>query len=390
MYRLHVLGVPHTRTTVEHATCSITQKVRLFCKMMHRRGHVIYHYGTEGSNPECTENITVVSNETWSRVYGHVDIHSDMPFNEQDDVYNEFRTRAIAEIEKRKKPGDIILPFWGCDHREICEAHPDLITIEPGIGYAGSFADIRAYESYGWMNCQLNEYDEPKWYHRIIPPFFDIDDFNPSIPYAERIKNPYFVYLGRITFLKGVTVAMDACKAIGAKLIVAGHPHEEFENYDWPSHVEFIGAVGIEERKHLLEGAIGTYMPSLYCEPFGYVQVESMLSGTPVITPDWGSFPETNINGLTGYRCRTFADFVHAGQNCLDGKIDRMACRQWGERYSFDNIAPKYEKFFQDVSNLSNGSEGWYAIRHETEERINKLKNSGVRDEKNILVQREA
>ena len=66
-----------------------------------------------------------------------------------------------------------------------------------------------------------------------------------------------------------------------------------------------------------------------------------------------------------------------------------MAFRKWGERYSFDNIAPKYEKFFQDVSNLSNGSEGWYAVRHETEERINKLKSSGVRDEKNILVQRE-
>ena len=389
-YRLHVLGVPHTRTTTAHATCSITQKVRLFCKMMHARGHIIYHYGTEGSNPDCTENVTVVSDETWQRVYGNVDIRSDMPFNEQDDVYCEFRARAIEEVGKRKQPGDIILPFWGCDHREICEAHPDIITIEPGIGYLGSFADIRAYESYGWMNCQLGDKEYPKWYHTVIPPFFDIDDFNPSIPYSERIKNPYFVYLGRITQLKGVTVAMEACGALGAKLVVAGHPHEEFENYDWPQNVEYIGPVGIEERKKLLENAIGTYMPSLYSEPFGYVQVESMLSGTPVITPDWGSFPETNINGLTGYRCRTFADFVHAGQNCLDGKIDRMACRKWGERYSFDNIAPKYEKFFQDVSNLSNGSEGWYAVRPETEERISKLKCSGVRNEKNILVRREA
>ena len=389
-YRLHVLGVPHTRTTTAHATCSITQKVRLFCKMMHARGHIIYHYGTEGSNPDCTENITVVSDETWQRVYGHVDIRSDMPFNEQDDVYKEFRERAIEELGKRKQPGDIILPFWGCDHKEICDAHSDIITIEPGIGYLGSFAEIRAYESYGWMNCQLGDQEQPKWYHVVIPPFFDINDFNPNIPYYERLKDPYFVYLGRITRLKGVSVAMEACETLGVKLIVAGHPHEEFEHYDWPKHVEFIGAVGIEERKHLLENALGTYMPSLYSEPFGYVQVESMLSGTPVITPDWGSFPETNINGLTGYRCRTFADFVNAGKNCMDGKIDYKECRKWSERYSFDNIAPKYEKFFADVSNIYNGAGGWYAIRPETEDRIARLKNTGIHSDKNILIQAEA
>jgi hypothetical protein len=64
-----------------------------------------------------------------------------------------------------------------------------------------------------------------------------------------------------------------------------------------------------------------------------------------------------------------------------------MACRKWGERYSFDSIAPKYEKFFQDVSNLYNGNGGWYAVRPETEDRIAKLKNTGVHSDKGILIQ---
>lgn len=154
---------------------------------------------------------------------------------------------------------------------------------------------------------------------------------------------------------------MEACGALGAKLVVAGHPHEEFENYDWPQHVEYIGPVGIEERKKLLENAIGTYMPSLYSKPFGYVQVESILSGTPVITPDWGSFPETNINGLTGYRCRTFDNFLTAALDCLDGKIKPEDCRKHGEKYSLKNLAEPHEKFFQDVTNLYTGN-GWYQL----------------------------
>jgi glycosyltransferase involved in cell wall biosynthesis len=146
--------------------------------------------------------------------------------------------------------------------------------------------------------------------------------------------------------------------------------------------IEYVGSVGIEERKHLLSRAIGTFMPSIYTEPFGYVQVESMLSGTPVITTDWGSFPEVNINGVSGYRCRTFADFMEAAKNLIAGKIDLNGCRKWGERFSFDSIAPKYEKFFQDVTNLYTGN-GWYELRPETQDRIDALKLKN-KDEQNV------
>ena len=373
MYRLHVLGVPHTRTLTKHATCSITQKVWLFCKMMHARGHIIYHYGTEGSAPYCTENIPVVSNETYERIYGNADITADMPFREDDDVYQEFHRNAIIEIGKRKQPNDIILPFWGLGHKPVTDAHPDLITIEPGIGYTGSYADIRAYESYGWMDCQLGDTHQPSWYHTVIPPFFDLDEFICDVPFEERIKDPYFVFIGRVNESKGVGIAMDVCNRLGVKLKVAGHKYAPYDTMEFREPIEYVGSVGIEERKHLLSRAIGTFMPSIYTEPFGYVQVESMLSGTPVITTDWGSFPEVNINGVSGYRCRTFADFMEAAKNLIAGKIDLNGCRKWGERFSFDSIAPKYEKFFQDVTNLYTG-EGWYELRPETQDRIDALK----------------
>ena len=43
------------------------------------------------------------------------------------------------------------------------------------------------------------------------------------------------------------------------------------------------------------------------------------------------------------------------------GSIKPSDCRKFAERFSLENVAPKYEKYFQDVLNVYKGR-GWYQM----------------------------
>ena len=364
-FRFHVLGLPHTRTTEEFVACAYTQKVLKFCKMMKARGHYVIHYGTEGSNPDCNENVTVLSSETWNKVYGEHDFRSKwFTFSTDDPAYQEFYRRGIEEVGKRKQKNDFILPFWGSGTRPICDAHQDdCIVVEPGIGYSGGhWARWKIFESYALMHAyqglkQVSRCNQD-WYETVIPNYFDLKDFKV---YKPEEREPYMLFVGRVYDGKGLNIAVQVTEKLGIKLKVAGQLDTSYENYEWPDHVEFVGYVGVEERKELMGKAMGSYVPSMYIEPFGGVQVENLLCGTPTITTDWGAFTENNIEGVTGYRCRCFNDFVKATEAVMNREIDYDTCRKHGEKYSLENIAPKYEKYFTDVMNVYT-NKGWYEI----------------------------
>lgn len=352
--------------------------------MMKERGHTVIHYGHEYSNVICNEHVTVLSNLEFEKCYGANDWKSNFfKYSMQDEAYKEFFKNAIVEIEKRKKPNDFLLPFWGSGIKPICDAHNDLIIVEPGIGYAGGhWARWKIWESYAiyHASCGLPSVATCKQdnYSVVIPNYFDPEDFE----YCDT-KEDYFLYLGRVYNGKGVNIAIDACIRANVKLIIAG---QKEINYEIPNHknIEFIGYANVEKRKELMKKAKASFLPSQYLEPFGGVQIENLLSGTPTITSDWGCFAENNIHGYTGYRCRTMGDYIDAIHECINGSIKSENCKKWGENFLFDKIAPRYEKYFKDVMDVYTGS-GWYSKGNGLNFLKQTLPNKTIKNEENIL-----
>ena len=368
-FRFHILGLPHTVTSTEYNACAYTQKVLKFGKMMKARGHEIIHYGHEESNLICDEHVTVITNKDLEIAYGNYDWRNNFfKFDKSDHAYQTFFKNAIREVGKRKQKYDFILPFWGSGVREVCDAHQhDMLVVEPGIGYAGGhWARWKVFESYAIMHAfygmQGVGHCQSDWYDVVIPNYFDPNDFT-----FNQNKEDYMLFLGRVYNGKGVHVAIQASEAAGCKLVIAGQKPDDMH---FPPHVEFVGYADIPTRKKLMANAKGAYVPSMYIEPFGGVQIEMLMSGTPTITTDWGSFVENNLHGVTGYRCRTFDHFVWATEN-ID-RIDPRNCRAWAENFTLERVAPMYEEYFQNVTNVVRGK-GWYE-RNYTRQNLNYLR----------------
>lgn len=343
MTTLHILtnpsGITHTRYRMEPFNVAAMK----FISNMRTRGYDMVHYGHESAEVECEHEICVTNDEFNPPEHGDLFLHRPHLI----DIYN---TRASDALGRRKKPGDMILAFYGQANKATMDAHQDLFLLEPSVGYAPEavFTPFRAFVSYSQMHYYYGLHRmmlKPSWYDEVIPNAFTPEEFT----YNDK-KGDYFVYLGRVNFDKGIDLCIQVTKHIGKKLIIAGPTNDlrHLGYHETPSHVECVGYVGPEERSKLLGGAQCLMAPSHYIEPFGNIVAEAQFCGTPVLTSDWGGYVDSVVQGVTGYRCKDFKSFVDSAS--IVNQLSPLMCRQWAmQNFSDAVVHDKFDVWLQKI-----------------------------------------
>lgn len=346
--RFHVPTLPHTEVTRTFDWCAYTAKVRRFCDMMHSLGHEVYLYAGEENEAHCTEHVvvrTTAQREEW---------FADCEFSATADAWNPGRpwweeTNVITagEVMRRAEVGDFLCCV-GTSHEPIGKAVRKVTQVEYGIGYYGTFAPYRAYESYSHLHHVAGTKDEmqARFVDAVIPNSFHEEEL--LAPLGER--KDYLLYMGRVVQEKGVRVAVETAQATGRRLIIAGAGDRSLA----PDAL-WLGIVTGERKALLIANACAVLVPSLYIEPFGGIAVESMMSGTPAIATDWGAFTETVPRH---YRCRTLLDFVTAVDRAAEDDGKELA-RRTTERFSCEVVRNEYERWFRRIASVESGN-GYY------------------------------
>jgi glycosyltransferase involved in cell wall biosynthesis len=373
-HRLHVVALPHTITTKEYCACAYTMKVLNFCKMMKRLGYTVFHYGTDGSEVDCDEHVTVITQAQQRELIGQTDWKQKMfqiEWNSSKPYWQVSNHNAAREIAKRKKRKDFLCLIGGCCQQPIAEAvGAEVLPVEYGVGYHGIFAKNCVFESYAHQAVVYGEQKitDGRFYDAVIPNYYDLQDFA-----LDTEKDDYLLYIGRLIRRKGVQLAIDIAAATGKKILIAGQGAtawgedfilgEEGVKFSGPT-LSYVGYADVMKRMKLMSRARAVMVPTQYLEPFGGVAVEAQLCGTPVITTDWGAFPETVQHGTTGFRCRTKEQFIWAVNHV--NELDPYEISRWARKnYSLERVSLMYQEYFDMLYTL--WDKGWGQERPRTE-----------------------
>lgn len=177
-----------------------------------------------------------------------------------------------------------------------------------------------------------------------------------SFPYQAR-KDDYVLWLGRFSPDKGAHLAIDAARAIGRRIVLAGKLNEPSERAYFEEAIqprlgpkrgvsaEYLGEADAIFKRELFAHAACLAFPIQWEEPFGMVMVEALACGTPVAAIGRGSVPEVIDHGVTGIVVDEVAQFAGALERAMT--LDPAACRrQAEERFDLSVMAEGYERVF--------------------------------------------
>lgn len=309
--KIHLVGFPHRRMDRE-TTCGFSAKGARFNEMMTARGHEVIAYDGE------------------AKFEGHQEWDGHNP------MWRSYNKKIVDLL--RHEDGVICL-LTGDPHADLVHALPGRPIVEYAIGYRGVLAEgtHRVFESYAWMHWIGGKAGDLSG----RPGDTVICNFYPAPEFPLGENQGYLLFVGRPTVDKGVRTVIEVANKAGVELVTVGPGR-------WSMGIDHRGIVSTEERNKLMSNALAVICPTEYVEPGCSVAHEALMCGTPVISTDWGCFPEFVENGHTGYRCSSVDEMVRAVHDVE--QLNRRRIREHAQRqWSYNAAAPLFERYFERI-----------------------------------------
>jgi len=179
----------------------------------------------------------------------------------------------------------------------------------------------------------------------VIYPPIDLQIFNPTSPNpSSDYVLTYFGKETKFTVIKTIADRGVKIKAFGSKI-----PSFQKRLTKYPN-IEFLGKISTDELVDAYSNALFTVFPFTH-EPFGYVPLESMACGTPVLTYNLQGPRECVIDEDTGWLVQTDEEFAHKAMELWKQKYPahmRKKCVKEALKFDKKNYVEKWKQVLPD------------------------------------------
>lgn len=181
----------------------------------------------------------------------------------------------------------------------------------------------------------------------------DIDFYKPS----GIVRNYRYLFLARISKIKGPDIAVDVAKKcrIGLDVVgddqITGEPELTAMVRNECNKTPGLRYVGPQNRGRCVwwfnQNKALLHPNKLFREPFGLAPVEAQLCGMPVMAWDNGAMRETIKHGETGFLVKSQEEMESLIESNAVADIRSSRCREWASQFSYNDMIARYEELCQ-------------------------------------------
>ncbi len=201
--------------------------------------------------------------------------------------------------------------------------------------YCPSMTTLKMLKAKGLKNVE-------KWHRGVETDKFSPDKRDESLRKSLGAEGRIlFLYAGRVSVEKDLYIMMEMAKRLNVKyrdkinfVVVGDGPYLKKLKKEAPPNVTFTGFVDNELLLKFYASADIFIQPSP-TETLGFVVLEAMASGLPLIGCFEGGIAENLIDGYNGIACRekNIDDFFHAAQRLINDEQFRKTLAENARKY---------------------------------------------------------